>query len=441
MKIKQQDQGRRTMLRTTQIAIAGAAFALLAACGGGGSNNASDPPPSGVNMQVVSFGTSLSDAGTYQPILLRFGGGRFTTNPGETWPQKVSEYFGNTMTPAFEGGFTTLLQASGGLNYAQGGAWVTALGVDTTDADPTTTPAPGPTEMPLQWQIQQYLAQHQSFNANQIVLVEGGANDILNNIGPILTPVITSILQAQLSGTPLTQTQIETLLGTATQNTLGTSAGALVTLIGQILTNGAKHVAVINVPDIGVTPLAQANGTVQSGIATALTAELSAAPYNLSSAQIQGILASVLPKVPSMVSGVVTGYNQIVSGLLTQNGIAGDVIPVDSYSWLDNLVANYSAQGFTVGNGGTACDLTAMATDAIGYFTANPSAIPAGETAQTAGTAYASSLFCSATTLTAPGADQNYVFADEIHPTTHTHELFAQLVEQALAGAGVGKAP
>ena len=76
---------RQRMLRTAQLAIAGAALALLAACGGGGddNNNASNTPPSGVKMQVVSFGDSLSDAGTYSQIKLGFGGGRFTTNPGQ----------------------------------------------------------------------------------------------------------------------------------------------------------------------------------------------------------------------------------------------------------------------------------------------------------------------------------------------------------------------
>ena len=89
-------------LRTAQLAIAGAALALLAACGGGGddNNNASNTPPSGVKMQVVSFGDSLSDAGTYSQIKLGFGGGRFTTNPGQGWTQNVAQYYGDTLQPA-----------------------------------------------------------------------------------------------------------------------------------------------------------------------------------------------------------------------------------------------------------------------------------------------------------------------------------------------------
>lgn len=93
---------RNTLARFAQLAIAGAAFAMLAACGGGGGGGSSNTssantstPTGGVNLQVVSFGDSLSDVGTYAPVITAsFGGGRFTTNPGEVWTQKVAEYYG-----------------------------------------------------------------------------------------------------------------------------------------------------------------------------------------------------------------------------------------------------------------------------------------------------------------------------------------------------------
>ena len=43
-----------------------------------------------------------------------------------------------------------------------------------------------------------------------------------------------------------------------------------------------------------------------------------------------------------------------------------------------------------------------------------------------------SSLFCSANTLVAPGADQTYLFADGVHPTTGGHRLIASNVLQRL---------
>src|SRR5215831_9391086 len=107
---------KQKWLRVTQIALASAAFAAIAACGGGGddNNNASSTPAGGVKLQVVSFGDSLSDVGTYAPVIQSsFGGGRFTTNPGEVWTQKVAEYYGDTLTPAYVGGFGKALVANG----------------------------------------------------------------------------------------------------------------------------------------------------------------------------------------------------------------------------------------------------------------------------------------------------------------------------------------
>jgi phospholipase/lecithinase/hemolysin len=123
---------RNTLARFAQLAIAGAAFAMLAACGGGGGGGSSNTssantstPTGGVNLQVVSFGDSLSDVGTYAPVITAsFGGGRFTTNPGEVWTQKVAEYYGGTLSAAYLGGFGQPLAASTGLGYAQGGARV-----------------------------------------------------------------------------------------------------------------------------------------------------------------------------------------------------------------------------------------------------------------------------------------------------------------------------
>ncbi len=53
--------------------------------------------------------------------------------------------------------------------------------------------------------------------------------------------------------------------------------------------------------------------------------------------------------------------------------------------------------------------------------------------------AFGSSLFCSPQTYTVPNADQTYMFADTVHPTTHLHALFASFAEQQIAASGLGK--
>ncbi|WP_245964726.1 SGNH/GDSL hydrolase family protein [Trinickia dinghuensis] len=389
-----------TWLRVAQTSIACAAFALMAACGGGGggsgSSSAAATPAGGVTMQVVSFGTSLSDAGTYSPVIkAQFGGGRFTTNPGQVWTQNVANYYGGSLTPAVVGGFGQALTAAGGLDYAQGGAEVsTAQGIGWA---PNNLAA---TTTPIVTQVANYLSTYGSFNSNQIVLVEGGANDILANLTALLTAI-----QTDIGGGMTPQNAILKEVST----TLGPAAQALVTQVATIVAKGGTHVVFVNVPDIGQTPLG-----------------VQAAAQNGAAAQ-------------QLISGVVQTFNGIVAaGLQAANLPAGTVIPVDAFTWLDQLIATYQTNGFTVANTNTACNLTQMQTSATAYAQANPSVLQPGQTAAQFGAALASSLFCSPQTLTAAGADQTYIFADTVHPTTRAHLLFAQYVESQIAKAGIG---
>ncbi|TCW82045.1 acylhydrolase [Burkholderia sp. SRS-46] len=369
-------RARQRLLRTAQVAIAGAAFALLAACGGGddNNNNASSTPPSGVKMQIVSFGDSLSDAGTYSRILLGYGGGRFTTNPGQVWTQNVAAYYGDTLQPANEGGFGVPLQATGGLGYAQGGSRVTLQpGLGHANASVANADFAQATTMPVADQVKQYLSQHGSFNAGQIVLINGGANDIFYQA---------QVAQAQ-GNTPAAQLAAAQAIGLAAQQLGG--------LVKQIVAAGATHVFVSNVPDIGGTPLA-----LQGGTQVVFT-------------QLSGL------------------FNKTLAGTLA----ALQVDPtkyklVDVFTWQDGIAAAYQANGFTVSNTDTACNLKAMVAAATKFGSPVP-------------TAFGSSLFCSPQTYTTPNADQTYMFADTVHPSTRLHALYAQFVQQQIASTGVGK--
>jgi phospholipase/lecithinase/hemolysin len=103
--------------------------------------------------------------------------------------------------------------------------------------------------------------------------------------------------------------------------------------------------------------------------------------------------------------------NDLTTGL--QNvGVQSKVIQIDAYTWLNGIIANFQANGFSVSNTGVACD---------------PNKTPD----QT-------SLLCSPATYVSSNADQTYMFADDLHPTTHLHTLFAQFVEQQIASTGLG---
>jgi phospholipase/lecithinase/hemolysin len=83
------------------------AAALLAACGGGGSDAPDTPPPStpGNFTAFISFGDSLSDAGTYSPAPAQFGiqAGKFTTNSATStiWVENLATALGLTARRSF----------------------------------------------------------------------------------------------------------------------------------------------------------------------------------------------------------------------------------------------------------------------------------------------------------------------------------------------------
>src|SRR4051794_14049230 len=65
---------------------------------------------------IFFFGDSLTDVGTYKPLLPP-GTGLFTTNPGPIYATVVAQQYGFTAAPA----------TTGGNDFAQGGARVTQL--------------------------------------------------------------------------------------------------------------------------------------------------------------------------------------------------------------------------------------------------------------------------------------------------------------------------
>jgi phospholipase/lecithinase/hemolysin len=341
----------RGINNTVRAAIFSVAVSLLSACGGGHGGGSSSSgsgststPAGGVNLQVVSFGDSLSDVGTYAPIASAVGGGRFTTNPGQVWTQDVAQYYGNTLTAAFTIDPTHELKAQGGLGYAEGGATVATPA----NQNDFLTDVIGNVEMPVNQQVSSYLSAHTSFNSNQLVLVWAGANDVLR------------------AGTP-----------PAATTTVQTAATTLAQLVGQIVQNGATHVVVVNLPNIGLSP---------EGIAS------SDGGANLT--QLSGL------------------FNSTLNSALQTDGLQSKVIQIDAYTWLNGIIANFQGNGFSVSNTGQACDPNKTPDD--------------------------TSLLCSPATYVSANADQTYMFADDLHPTTHLHTLFAQYVEQQIAASGLG---
>jgi phospholipase/lecithinase/hemolysin len=328
-------------------------------------------------IKVIAFGDSLLDAGTYSPFAgATFGGGRFTTNPGRNFTQDVAHHYGDRLTPAFLGGFGAPLSPAGGLDYAQGGSRVKDQpGIGHAPEGNPNSDFAALTTVPIKDQVQTYLSSPgwpngRTFSSDQLVLINGGANDLFFQLGV-----------AQNAG--FTPTALN-----AAFLALEQSAIDLAGIVSTVVENGATHVAVMNIPDIGNAPLGGSEPSV-SGYSQLLT-------------QFS------------------QGFNATLAAALKTQISSGKVILIDAFSYVDSIIANFRTYGFSASNTGFACNLQAQVKIAAQLGLPSPNA-------------FNTSLFCSPKTYVALDADYTYMFADLVHPTTHLNALFAQFVEQAIA--------
>lgn len=198
--------------------------------------------------QLVVFGDSLSDAGTYDVgTIAAVGGGKFTTNPGLVWAERVGLVFRAPVTP-FRRGFGGVSQVLGGTDFAMGGARVSEQPGINCDPDPVTGACAGALTLPVTRQVEDYLAVNgDRFTADQLVFVLAGANDIFFQLGMFQVRV--------QAGSPIADAQADALAA------IQRAAGDLVAQVQRVVAQGAKYVVVLNVPDITRTPFGDAPST------------------------------------------------------------------------------------------------------------------------------------------------------------------------------------
>lgn len=209
---------------------------------------------------------------------------------------------------------------------------------------------PGAAQRPVSTQITEFLSRTGGADPGALYGVWAGANDIFQTLPAI-------------SGGTVDPTVFIPQL-----------AGANIQQIGRLRAAGARYILVFNLPDLGITPQFTALGAATAGAATALAAN----------------------------------YNTALFAGLQSNGIS--VIPVDTFSLLNDVRANAAAFGFT--------NITGVA---CGPF---PPFAPTGGNSQ----------FCNATNLVAQGAATSYLFADGVHPTTGAHRVVADYVVSLIEG-------
>ncbi|MEG3050161.1 MAG: autotransporter domain-containing protein [Thermomonas sp.] len=190
-------------------------------------------------------------------------------------------------------------------------------------------------------QYQAYLASGHAVDPNALYTVWGGANDLF-------------AVQANPS-------QAQAIIGGAVTAQVG--------LVGALTQAGAQYILVPTIPDLGLTPSSRAGGAAAMAQGTALT----------------------------------NSYNSALFGGLASAGL--HVIPLDTFHFLQEVVANPGAYGITNVTG-TACQpqITAQ------------------------------SLTCNPTSLIDPGAPNSYLFADGVHPTSGAHKVIADFAISVIEG-------
>jgi outer membrane lipase/esterase len=211
---------------------------------------------------------------------------------------------------------------------------------------------PGQAQRPIATQVDEFLARGAA-DSRALYTMWGGANDLFFNLGAF-------------SAGGITQAQLQT-------NVLA-AATAEIGQIQRLVNAGARYILVFGLPNIGAAP-------------------------NFAGS----------PPTADAVRQLSAGYNTTLFTGLQGAGIR--VIPVDTFSLFNEVIANASAYGIT-NTTGIACG-----------------AFPPVTTAATA-----NSLFCYTGNLVAPGADRTYAFADAVHPTTASHAILGDFVKSLIDG-------
>jgi phospholipase/lecithinase/hemolysin len=347
------------------------------------------------------MGDSLADSGTF--------GYKFTvqgsapTGAGSTliWPERIADQFGKALCAHYSSADENLVafqEAANCTNYAVGGGRVNLLGMAATPKS-------------VLVQIQMAAA---SIGANDLVLVDGGANDAADVIGALIAAgqgdptalnAIGAWVESKAPGTGAAlmqqaggdQTVFAGLMGGAYLKILAqTLAGSVVQ---NVVSKGAK-VAVLNVPAITKTPRFQ---MVLAGIAAAAGGGAAGAAYAAGKEQAFDQLVQVF-------------NTQLATSLAGQSQVA----LVDFYTEFKYQISHPDQYDFDNVTD-PVCPVVSLDPQTHLPNYDFPTCTAAALDAQPGKTA---------------GWWQHHVFADSFHPTPYGHQQMSQLVSRSLAQKG-----
>lgn len=325
--------------------LAASAVALLLVSCGGSENDTPAPPPFGQTTYVV--GSSLSDNGNQcaarpSECLPTPPAYQQLDSNGPLWVTTVAARYGASAIPSLQGG----------TNFAYADA---RTGVVPNDGANPPPPAIAPS---LVEQTDSLLARvGYGFSPQNLVLVDAGGA-FANTTAAAMALIAANLPNAQVIAT----------------NTVTASVTDVAGILNRLAAAGARHVVVLNSPNLSTTPAAVATAqALNNPLVTTLLLNM-AAGFNQNLATFIGGLKAATP-----------GLN---------------IYLIDAFTVQNQVQANPSAFGFQFAD--RPCFLQATAT-----------------TPQ---------FLCS----TDPNVQNTYFFWDAQHPTTATHQLIAQTAIQAI---------
>lgn len=382
-------------------AVAASCAVVLAGCGG--ASDGSNTTPKTIAPSVKVFGDSIMDSGTF--------GYKFTiqsadpAKPFLIFPEVVAANFGAPALCAFFNfNGTTFVPKTSCTNFAVAGGRVNNL----TNASAPSASVP--------WSIPyQMAAGSASLTASDVVIVDGGGNDLADLTGAYLGATTAAGVGAYMTllGTFLPPATVGALIGAApTPTSMGNAGGAYAQAIGKalgasvktyVVSKGVSKIIVVNATDITTTPRFAA---VLGGIAAAA-----------GTAQRDAVQAAV------------RGWTQALNAALAQELAGTNVQIFDLYAEGAKITATPAQFGLT--------NITTPACPKV-----------AGGLDPTTGQASLSSpptvAACNSASMSAniPVGEtsanwwKSYAFSDNFHPTPALHQLIGQAINLQVAKAG-----
>jgi phospholipase/lecithinase/hemolysin len=360
----------------------------LAGCGG----NDSLPAKTSIT-KVYVMGDSLADVGTF--------GLKFTVQDSSNpkgfpiWPQIVAGNFGLDAVSQ-----CNFFASTNGITFtpnSTAGCTNFAIGNGRIFAGTSFGGASSPYNVGVQMATK--VTSSGNYLPTDLVLIDGGGNDASDLVSAYLgaaaggagLTAYQAFLAQQLPGATiaalLPQTNGAALAAGAYMQALANTFYASINT--QVLQKNGSKVAILNMPDITVTPKLQ---------------------------MVLGSLGASGPALQSAVRQWITAFNtQLKTNIANDSRIA----LVDFYYDINDEVTNPASYGLSNATS-TACPATGVGSDGLPTYTFTT----------------CTSTALDATTGKTPGWWKTYAFSDGFHPTPMAHGLLASSVARALARAG-----